>query len=171
VLVEKLQVTRCPQQHLTARRIREFYMQMEMGWVGTRDNEPLYPNTPFQEWMKKMRAEDKDDLVKLMKMECRAFSAVLLEAVRNRLQPTWQHIQALELIDPMGPDLARFAKPPVWDALKDICSRRSLDFDKCRQQIIQERAKMPNLDDLTRGRVRNDLVGYCRKRREAALRS
>ena len=100
VLIEKLQIIRCPQQHLAARRIREFYMQMELCWIGTRDTEPLYPYTPFQDWMKKMRAEGREKLVEKVCKECRIFCSVLVHSAKGRLEPTWNHIQALELIDP-----------------------------------------------------------------------
>ena len=63
VLVERLQVTCTPQQQLVAHHIREFYMQMEIGWIGTEDTEPIYPNKQFQDWMKMMRAEGRDELV------------------------------------------------------------------------------------------------------------
>ena len=171
VLIEKLQVTRVPQQHLAARRIREFYMQMEMCWIGTRETEPLYPNTPFQDWMKKMQAQGDEDLVKAVCLECRAFCSVLVHAVKGRLKPTWDHIQALELIDPMGPDLTRFATPPVWDALRDICKRRGLEFDKCRDQILQQRVTMLSLDKERKGQIICDLVGYLRDQRQAILQS
>jgi hypothetical protein len=66
-LVEKIQVSKCPQQHLAARRIREFYMQLEIGWVGTRTSQPLYPSTAFQCWIREMKEQHKDDLIDLVK--------------------------------------------------------------------------------------------------------
>ena len=167
VLVEKLQVTGCPQQHLAARRIREFYMQMEVGWIGTRDTDPMYPNTPFQNWMKEMTRQGKQPLVKLVCLECRSFCSVLIDAVRARLKPTWDYIQALELVDPMGPDMTRFAKPTVWEALQDLCKRRDINFDSVRQQIIDEHASMLSLPKDTKNRIIHDLVGYCRDKRAA----
>ena len=71
----------------------------------------------------------------------------------------------------MGPDLTRFATPPVWDALNDICDRRGLQFDKCREQIVQQRTSMISLDQVRKGQVVGDLVGYFREQRQALLRS
>ena len=167
VLVEKLQVSKCPQQHLAARRIREFYMQLEIGWVGTRTSQPLYPSTAFQCWIREMKEQHKDDLIDLVKTECRSFAGVLLASVRKRLEPTWNWIQCLELIDPRGPDITRFGTQEVWEALEDFCSRRDIDFEKCRLQIIEDRSRAPSLDTETRGRILHDLVGYCRERQQS----
>ena len=171
ILVEKIKSTKSPQQHLTARRIREFYMQLQVGWVVTTDEDPLYPNTPFQQWITRMLQQGNTTLVDLVKNECHAFAAVLLQSVKERLKPTWDHIQALELVDPLGPDLGRFAKPDVWSALENICSRRSLDFEKCRAQIIVERSRCGSRDAVSRGRIIHDLLGYCRQNRDDLLRA
>ena len=173
VLVQKLQTTKLPQQHLAARRLREFYMQLQVGWVGSTDTEPLYPSTEFQDWIKHMKGQEDDysDLIDFVKQECRSFAGVFLAAVRKRLEPTWNWIQAVELIDPRGPDLARFATQPVWDALQDFCKRRNLNFDMCRQQIIQDRSRAPSLDPMTRTLILHDLVGYCRERQRSFISS
>lgn len=90
------------QQHLAARRIREFYAQLSYGWIGTRTSEPMFPNAAFQEWIQTMTDAGQSDLVKLVKQECRAFASVLIASVKKRLEPYWSYIQSLELIDPLG---------------------------------------------------------------------
>ena len=82
----------------------------------------------------------------------------------NRLSSTWQHIQALELIDPLGPDLDTHATPAVWEALKDICRRRGLNFHECQRQIIRLRSEARDLDQDSRAMIRMDLCGYLRDR-------
>ena len=170
ILVEKLQVSKCPQQHLAARRIREFYMEMNVGWIGTDTNDPIYPYTPFQDWMSHMKSEGEDELVRLICIECRTFADILVRSVRGRLDSIWNYIQALELIDPLGPDLGQYATREVWDALKDLCSRRDVDFDVVQQQIIRERGRCTQLPEQTKSYIRHDLIGYCRHRHEGFLR-
>ena len=150
VLVQKLQLSKFPEQHLAARRIREFYMQVEIGWVDTRTTQPLYASTAFQRWIHNMNDQGKDDLVDLTKRELRSFAGLLLASVRERLAPTWNWIQCLELIDPRGPDISRFGTPEVWEALEDFCSRRDIEFEECRQQIIESRSQASSLDPETR---------------------
>ena len=54
--------------------------------------------------------------------------------------------------------------PPSW-------CKALIDFERCRTQIIASRTMVPNLDEITMGRIQNDLVGYCRQRRANMLRT
>ena len=107
----------------------------------------------------------KGDLVKLVKRECRAFAGVLLSSVKERLSATWEHIQALELIDPLGPEPERYATPAVWSAFQDLCNRRGVDFDDCREELMGMRAEAVDLNDRAKSHIRVDLCGYLRNRR------
>ena len=164
VLVEALQRSTLPEQHLAARRIRTFYMVMQASWVGTRDKEPMFACRAFSEWIQEMLAKGKDRLVKLVKKECSAFCSILVASVRERLRTTWQHIQALELVDPLGPELESHTTPAIWDALQDICSRRGLDYHSCKEQILTVRAQAESLDIESKAMIRMDLCGYLRDR-------
>ena len=162
VLVEGLQRTDQPIQHLVARQIRRFHMVMQTSWVGTRQSEPMYACRAFHDWLDR-NVED-EDLCGLVKKECRAFASVFVTSVKERLSSIWDHLQALELIDPLGPELAKFATPAVWNAMKDLCRRRRVDFEKVREQIIDIRAQAASLDADSKALIRMDLCGYFRQR-------
>ena len=164
VLIEELQRIEQPEQHLAARRIRKFYMIMKTSWVGSAGQEPMYACRAFREWTQDMEKLHKNDLVKLVKRECRAFAAVFVASVKERLAATWDYIQALELIDPLGPDLDRYATTDVWDAFHDLCSRRGVDFDDCQENIIGMRAEAVDLNKQAKSLIRTDLCGYLRNR-------
>ena len=164
VLVESLQCATTPEQHLAARRIRQFYMVMQASWIGTRDTEPMFACQAFSEWVAEMMAKGKDRLVKLVKKECRAFCSILVAAMRRRLRTIWNHIQALELIDPLGPDLTTHATAEVWDAMEDLCMRRGLNFHKCKEQVLLIRSQAPDLDAQSKALIRMDLISYLRDR-------
>ena len=136
VLIESLQGIQQPEQHLVTRRIRKWYMIMQSSWVGTAEQEPMYACRNFREWVSDMEEIHKFDLVKLVKRECRAFAGVLVASIKERLAKTWPYIQALELIDPLGPALDRYATTDVWTAFRDLCSRRGIDCDLCQEKIL-----------------------------------
>ena len=163
LLVEELQGFSTPQQHLAARRIRKFYMVVTTGWVGTRTAEPMFPCHAFRTWTENMSSAGKDELVDLIKKECRAFAGVLVASIKQRLSADWNYVQALELIDPLGPALDRYATPEVWAALHDLCERRGIDFDKVQEQIVNARADADQLDDVERSAIRADLCGFLRQ--------
>ena len=163
VLIEELQRVH-PEQHWCARRIRKFYMVMQTSWVGSATQTPVYAGREFREWCDEMEALDKEDLVDLVKKECRSFSGVILASIKVRLSHTWASIQALELIDPLGPELGRFATDEVWAALKDLCSRRGLDYDLCKEQIVEMRSAADGLHADDRQLIKLDLCGYMRER-------
>ena len=117
-----------PEQHLDARRIRTFYSVMQNSWIGSDTSEPMYAYRAFQDWMADMEATDKGELVKLVKKECRGFSSIIVRVLRNRLRSTWQHIQALELIDPLG---------SVWYTCGLECPARSLWSSRYRLSLVQ----------------------------------
>jgi hypothetical protein len=164
VLIEQLQRIEQPEQHLAARRIRQFYMLMKMSWIGTADTEPGYSARNFREWIEDMEALGKTDLVNLVKKEARAFASVFVTSVKERLKNTWDYIQALELIDPMGPELERYATPAVWEAYRDLCGRRGVDYDDCKEQLLAMRSEVPSLDVTSKAMIRTDLCGYLRHR-------
>ena len=164
VLVESLQKSTTPEQHLAARRLRQFYMVMQNSWIGSHATEPMYACRAFQKWIQDMEVKGKTGLIAVVKQECRSFSSILVASLRSRLRKTWQHIQALELIDPLGPDLHRHTTPVVWDALKDICRRRGLNFHLCQQQILAIRTAAPDLDIDSKAMIRTDLCGYLKDR-------
>ena len=166
VLVESLQKSTTPEQHLASRRIRQFFMVMQKSWIGSSTTEPMYSCKAFQDWIEDMEVKNKTRLIALVKQECRSFSSILVASLRSRLRATWQHIQALELIDPLGPDIDQHATPAVWAALKDLCRRRHLDFHLCQTQILAIRTAAPNLDQQSRAMIRMDLCGYLRDRRQ-----
>ena len=146
-------------------------MVLTTGWIGTEDTQPVYPSRAFREWTEEMLQDGKLELVDLVKAECRAFASVLVTSTKERLKNDWNHIQALELIDPVGPELDRHATPEVWDALRDLCSRRDIDFDLAREQIINFRAEAKDLDNRDRSRLRSDLCGYLRERHKGFVAS
>ena len=136
-MIEQLQGVQKPEQHLAARHIRSFYQMMQSGWIGTETSEPMYACQSFHEWMDEMIAAGKDDLIKLIKKECRAFASIIVTVLRHRLRSIWQYIQCLELIDPKGPDMDQHATTAVWNALKDLCRRRDLNYHRCREEILK----------------------------------
>jgi len=164
VLVEALQRVEQPEQHLAARRIRKFYMVLNTSWIGSAETEPMYACRAFREWSEEMDELGKGDLVKLVKRECRAFAGVLIASVKERLSATWDYIQALELIDPLGPEPERYATPSVWAAFQDLCNRRGVDYDVCREELVGMRAEAKDLNDQAKSLIRMDLCGYLRKR-------
>ena len=164
VLVESLQGSAMPEQHLAARRIRQYHMVMQSSWIGSKDVEPMFACRAFDDWIAEMLGKGKHALVKLVKRECRAFCSVMVASIRRRLSSTWNHIQALELIDPLGPDLQTHATPAVWEALRDLCRRRGLNFHNCQQQIVRLRGEARDLDQDSRAMIRMDLCGYMRDR-------
>ena len=167
VLIEQMQRTELPEQHLMARRIRHFYMVMKQSWVGTPESEPMFACRAFQEWQEEMLDAGKTDLVKLVKQECRAFSSVLVSSIKERLKTTWNYLQALELIDPLGPDLDRYVTPELWEALNDLCDRRDIDFHNCQEQILEMRANVPNLSAIDKAMIQADLRGYLQQRHQS----
>ena len=128
ILIKEIQRCSQPEQHLMVRRIRKFFMVMKTSWIGTAAAEPVFACQTFRVWVSAMIEDGKEDLVKLVKKECRAFCSVMVSSAKKRLESTWNYIQALELIDPLGPELARFTTPAVWDAAEDLCKRRGIDF-------------------------------------------
>ena len=173
----------------------------------------MFASVEFTKWCDEMEEEGKGDLVKLVKKECRAFCSVMVDSVKGRLQSIWNHIQALELIDPLGPELLRYtlthprshplthprshprthavthastqslthprghsrthatriryATPPVWDALKDLCRRRGIDFNAVQHDITHTiRPSASDLDVHSREFIRSDLCGYLRDRHD-----
>ena len=146
-------------------------MVMQTAWIGSKDAEPVYSSQHFREWSDEMIALGKTDLVDLVKKECRAFASVFVASVKERLSSTWNYIQSLELVDPMGPDTARYATPPVWDALEDLCDRRSVNFDRCKHQILTMRAEAENLSTSSKVMIRTDLCGYLRDRHSAFVQT
>jgi hypothetical protein len=117
VLVEQLQNVQTPQQHLAARRLHTFYMVMKSGWIGTATNEPMYSGREFHEWVEEMEAIDKGELVAVVKKEARAFTSIFVTSVKRRLSTTWNYLQCLELIDPLGLCHLTYVTPEVWTAL------------------------------------------------------
>ena len=93
VLVEWLQRVQTPEQHQCARRFRQFYMVMQKSWIGSERSEPMFACRSFQEWIEEMEENDKQDLVKLIKQECRSFASILVTVLRSRLRNYWQYIQ------------------------------------------------------------------------------
>ena len=89
---------------------------------------------------------------------------MLVSSLKERLSSTWDYIQALELVDPMGPELDRYATDGVWETFKDLCNRRGIDFHKCQEQIIQMRANEPNLGAQDRSMILASLRGYLEER-------
>ena len=120
ILVEELQSVQTPEQHLAARRLRKFYMVMKNAWIGTDENEPMYACKAFEDWVQEMKAVGKRNLVAVVKKEARSFSSIFVASVKARLSSTWDYIQCLELIDPLGPDPLVYATPAVWDDLRDL---------------------------------------------------
>ena len=165
-MIEQLQGVQKPEQHLAARHIRSFYQMMRSGWIGTETSEPMYACQSFHEWMDEMIAAGKDDLIKLIKKECRAFASIIVTVLRHRLRSIWQYIQCLELIDPKGPDMDQHATTAVWNALKDLCRRRDLNYHKCREEILKVRSEASNLDKDSEALVRMDLCSYLRDRKQ-----
>ena len=175
ILVEELQSVQTPEQHLAARRLRKFYMVMKNAWIGTDENEPMYACKAFEDWVQEMKAVGKDNLVAVVKKEARSFSSIFVASVKARLSSTWDYIQCLELIDPLGPDPLVYATPAVWDALRDLYDRRNIedktgkDFDSVREEILRMRAQAQNLDIESKSLIRSDLCAYLRERRQGFL--
>ena len=68
----------------------------------------------------------------------------------------------MELINPLGPDMDQCATAAVWDALKDLCHGRGLDFHKCKDDIVTIRAETPDLDRQSQAMISMDLCRYMR---------
>ena len=64
----------------------------------------------------------------------------------------------MELIDPLGPELDQCDTPVVWNAMRDLCGRRGIDFHTCKEQIIELRAGASVLDEDSKTMIRMDLV-------------
>ena len=160
VLIEQLQRTDQPEQHLAARRTRHFFMVMKQSWIGTKDREPVFACRAFREWIDDMKVQGKNELITLVKKECRSLSSVLVGSIKERLSSTWNHIQALELIDPLGPEIDRHTTPDVWVALRDLCERRDIDFDSVQSDIIEMRSAAIDFDNNTKTHIRTHLCGY-----------
>ena len=175
VLVEQLQNVQTPEQHLAARRLRTFYMVMKSGWIGTATSEPMYAGKEFHEWVGEMEALGKRELVAAVKKEARAFASIFVVSVKRRLSSTWNYLQCLELIDPLGPCHLTYAKPEVWAALRDLYERRDIQaktgkcFAECRDEILSMRASAPALDPMSKALIRSDLCAYLRERREGFI--
>ena len=52
----------------------------------------------------------------------------------------------------------------VWSAFQDLCNRRGVDFDDCRDELLGMRADAQDLNDQAKALIRMDLCGYLRKR-------
>ena len=146
-------------------------MVLQKSWIGSNTTEPMYACKEFQNWIEDMEGKNKTALIAMVKQECRSFASILVASFRSRLRKTWHHIQALELIDPLGPDIDQYATPDVWNGLKDICRRRGLDFHLCQTKILQIRARPDltpglGLDQQSKAMSRMDLCGYLRDRRQ-----
>lgn len=102
--------------------------------------------------------------MKLVKQECRAFCSILVASMRRRLRTIWFHIQSLEIIDPLGPDLATHATAEVWEAMENLCWRRGLNFHDVKEQAIIIRSEAQNLDAQSKATIRMDLCSYLRDR-------
>ena len=88
VLVEALQKSTTPEQHLASRRIRQFFMVMQKSWIGSTTVEPMYACKEFQAWIEDMGTKNKTRLIALVKQECRSFSSILVASLRSRLRAT-----------------------------------------------------------------------------------
>jgi len=169
ILIEGLQVSCRPEQHKAARRIRSFYRQMTSGWIGTQDQPANMPGRLWIDWKKDMIDKGKDELVNLLIKECNSFSAVIVQSLKLRLKPYWNHIQSLELIDPAGPALETYTTDDVWEAAEDLCERRGIDYTNLRTEIIQLRSEFPDLDTVTKAQIHADLIQYYRLRKDAQV--
>ena len=166
IVVEHLQKFDQPRQHLIARQMRRFYMVMKTAWIGTETAEPMY-NRTFQKWIDDTAGNE--DLVKLVKKECRAFASVFVSSIKERFKGIWNYYQAFELIDPKGPDLAEFGTPEVWAAMSDLCRRRGVDFDLFREQVNEIRAEAPSLDVEDKALIKTNLCAYLRQRHKTFI--
>ena len=132
----------------------------------------MYACQAFEDWVQEMKAVGKHNLVAVVKKEARSFSSIFVASVKERLSSTWDYIQCLELIDPLGPDPLVYATPAVWDALRDLYDRRNIedktgkDFDSVREDILRMRAQAQNLDIESKSLIRSDLCAYLRERRQ-----
>ena len=172
ILVEELQHVQTAEQHLAARRIRRFHMILKSAWIGTEEKEPMYASKNFWDWAQEMEGLDKVDLVAAVKKEARSFASIFAASVKSRLSSIWNYLQCLELIDPLGPELTTYATRDVWEALRDLYARRNIeedtgmDFDTCRNDILQMRADAGDLDTASKAMIRSDLCAYLRERRQ-----
>lgn len=169
VIVEALQRHDQPRQHLIARQMRRFYMVMKTSWIGTPTSQPMYACRAFQDWIADNAGNE--DLVNLSKRECRAFASVFVSSVKARFSKIWDYYQALELIDPLGPELAQYATPSVWEAMGDLCRRRGIDLDLFREEVIAIRAEAPSLDVESKALIKTNLCSYLRRRRQIFVRT
>ena len=167
VLVQQLQTSSRPTQHMAARHIRSYYRQMVTHWIGTAKDPPTMSAKLFQDWKKCMLEKGKDELVELVTAECKAFCGVMVKAHKARLEPYWNSIQALELIDPSGP--GKYATEEVWQAAEDICSRRDIDSTHLRTVVNARRAEYPDLNPVDREQIQADLLQYYRRKHETRV--
>ena len=86
-----------------------------------------------------------------------------MTSIKERLTKTWPYIQALELIDPLGPALDRYVMTDVWTTFRDLCSRRGIDYDLCQEQILEIRAEANDLTDADKTLIKTNLCVYLRK--------
>ena len=112
----------------------------------------------------------KQELAAAVKKEARSFASIFVSSVKRRLSSTWDYIQCLEIIDPLGPALTTYATATVWTAVKDLYDRRNIvddtghTFDDCREQILTIRAEAPGFDPESTSLIRSDLCAYPRER-------
>ena len=144
-------------------------MVMKTSWIGTPTSQPMYACRAFQDWIADNAGNE--DLVNLTKRECRAFASVFVSSVKARFSKIWDYYQALELIDPLGPELAQYATPSVWEAMGDLCHRRGIDLDLFREEVITIRAEAPSLDVESKSLIKTNLCSYLRRRRQTFVRT
>ena len=118
-----------------------------------------------------MEEAGKEKLVDLIKKECRAFAVMIVASMKERLSADWNYIQTLELIDPLGPSLELRATDDVWEALRDLCDRRNLDYDDVKEQILQIQAEAEDLDRGSRELIKHDLRSYLQDRHAGFVRA
>lgn len=85
------------------------------------------------------------------------------------MEPYWNHIQALELIDPAGPALETYTTDEVWDAAEDLCKRRGIDYTNLRDEVIQMRSDYPDYDPETKTDIHTDLIQFYRIRKQRQM--
>ena len=85
------------------------------------------------------------------------------------MKPYWNHIQALELIDPAGPALETYTTNEVWEAAEDLCERRGIDSTSLRTEIIQMRSEFPDYDPVIKMEIHADLIQFYRMPKQAQL--
>ena len=133
---------------------------MASGWIGSEDTAASMPGRCWIDWKRSMVTKGKQELVDLVKKECNSFSAVVVQSLKLRLEPYWNYIQAMELIDPAGPALETYTTDEVWDAAEDLCRRRGIDFTNLREEVIKVRSEFPDYDPVTKAQIHADLIQY-----------